>query len=393
MSFSPKYSYWIYAADQPVDEQGVMWCRPLAINRERLWIENDFGAAHPICHRDYFLSARRFLEKDGSLYLVQAVTTVLGHQVALKDIVEVRICLVKHGAFYHPARVEALVGRHRLSFVLNVAVTVRGKACMNTEFPLLKRLNHEFNPKDIPVVYGFGTIVDHAGRYDLSMFLAEWFDGFCEFHISPDPADETYKIKVWDPEGGDFFLNREQSVQLFHNAAMIMTRYYHVMTFEHIFSWHHAAGDFVIRPDNGKINVKLVTVRHYLPLLEDTAADASRILHALLLFFLKLSLRMRLDRIDGTGSIAWIDNAAVAGTVAGFFSGLEANCSVQDLPGAFAEVFRKYLINLSADDIFDLLRHLADSFNPQSPDVPVVRKHLQSHAAELSACLKKFITI
>ena len=98
------------------------------------------------------------------------------------------------------------------------------------------------------------------------MFLGEWFEGYNEFHISLDPADEKHKIIVWDHEHGNYFLSTDQTKALYRQAAKILTCYYNVETFEQISSWHHAAGDFVLKCQNDEIDLKLITVRQYRPM-------------------------------------------------------------------------------------------------------------------------------
>lgn len=76
-----------------------------------------------------------------------------------------------------------------------------------------------------------------------------------------------------------------------------MTCYYNAETFEQIFPWHHAAGDFVIKLQKNNMKMKLITVRQYAPMLENknetaknnTDSDIYLMLEAMLVFFLNLS--------------------------------------------------------------------------------------------------------
>ena len=94
----------------------------------------------------------------------------------------------------------------------------------------------------------------------MAMFLGEWFSGFNEFHLSRDPATGQGRILVWDYGAGDFFLSPEQAAGVYKEAAKILTAYYNLETFEQIFSWHHAAGDFVLKLEKGRMKVRLITV-------------------------------------------------------------------------------------------------------------------------------------
>ena len=59
-----------------------------------------------------------------------------------------------------------------------------------------------------------------------------------------------------------------RSIEVYRQAAFILTLYYDVETFEQIFPWHHAAGDFVVKADEGAVDVRLVTARQYAPMIE-----------------------------------------------------------------------------------------------------------------------------
>jgi len=107
-------------------------------------------------------------------------------------------------------------------------------------------MNNDFPFSFVPKVYGTGEVFTKDNHY-ISMFLGEWFEGFNEFHISRDPADGKNKIVVWDNQQSNFFLSADQIMELYRQATMILTSYYNIETFEQIFSWHHAAGDFVLK--------------------------------------------------------------------------------------------------------------------------------------------------
>ena len=178
---------------------------------------------------------------------MQAVSRHFIRRVLLYEIEEIRIILDKHGAFYHPAKIEVALKDSSISFVLNIAVTEAGQQCAQSEYRILKRLNADFPHSFIPEVYARGSDMIQTGSVETRMFLAEWFEGFNEFHLSLDPSDGIYKIAVWDNNHGNFFLTNPQTMHLYRQAAKILTYYYNIETFEQIFSWHHAAGDFVLK--------------------------------------------------------------------------------------------------------------------------------------------------
>jgi hypothetical protein len=218
------------------------------------------------------------------------------------------------------------------------------------------------------------------------MFLGEWFEGFNEFHLSRDPHTGQHRILVWDYHRGDYYLTRHQAVKLFTQAAKVLTRYYNPDTFEQIFSWHHAAGDFVLNRDGTRMRVRLISARQYRKLFEvpeGAESDAALVLKALLIFFLQLSIRMRLDRLDGTGPVAWIGREALTGTLKGFFEALERKPMPQMPEASLSDGFQAYLKMFPEEDLLGLLKDISVAYAPGSPDLPTVTAHLAEHAAEL----------
>jgi hypothetical protein len=230
------------------------------------------------------------------------------------------------------------------------------------------------------------------------MFLGQWFEGYNEFHISRDPSDNTDKILVWDGPSRQYFLSRQQQAEIYRQAARILAYYYNVETFEQIFPWHHASGDFVVRIENAVPELKLISVRRYDSLFRDLnpqknrTQDTELILQALLLFFLSLSIRMRLDRRDGVGEIIWADHRAVAGTLEGFLEGLSLKPQIPLLPDAVDRCFRYYLSVCTKEDVYELSQAMVNEFNPMSPETPIVKQYLDEHVAVLSRTLETFVT-
>jgi hypothetical protein len=164
-----------------------------------------------------------------------------------------------------------------------------------------------------------------------------------------------------------------------------MTGYYNISTFEHISPWHHAAGDFIIRLNQNNMDLKLITVRGYAPLFENiddqtpAARNVEQILQALLIFLLKLSIWMRLDRIDGVGEIWWSDPGVVQSTVAGIFDGLAQKPADPVLPGAVDICFKYYLSICTPEDLFELSESILQAMHPAAPEIPLIKQNLVDH--------------
>jgi hypothetical protein len=378
-----RFSYFLSNKKYPVHKDSETWNTPLPLSRNQSAKQplKDIGIY--VTHGDYFCAVRSFLGKNRFAILTSALAQYLNRNIQPEDIAKVRIFLEKHGEFYHPARIEANVNGDVAPFVVNVAVSQVGKEAIQREYDILKKLNLNLPFSFLPKVYGKG-MAHTKKNLEVSMFLGEWFEGFNEFHVSKDPSDETNRIIVWDSERGNFFLTNEQTVVLYRQAAMILTCYYNIETFEQISQWHHAAGDFVIKLLNNKIKTRLVTVRQYAPMfetneMEDQDNGADLILEALLVFFLNLSIRMRLDRLNGVREIVWSGDVAVEGTLQGFFQGLALQPPVDLLQDSVVDCFRKHLLSCSQADLFDLSQAMVNAYKPQAPEVPVIKHNLQSH--------------
>ena len=381
-----QFSYYLSSRDNPVSEELSIWNSPLAMTR-------DFDLSRPggdekpfVTIGDYFRAARLFFETGGIEIIAGALEQRLRKEIPPEDIKQIAIFLVKHGEFYHPARIEVGIHEKPINFVLNVAISPAGKAHIAGEYRCLKKLHIDYSFDYLPRVYGRHE-VEISNNNRAPMFLGEWLDHYYEFHISRDRGDGKNKISVWDSSRKPFFLTKSQSLNLYTHAAGILTGYYNLESFEQISAWHHAAGDFIVRVENEKLDLKLITVRRYAPIFEQSFLDdpqnlqgsAEFILQALLLFFLNLSLKMRLDRLDGVGDIVWADDAAVPGTLIGFLNALALKVNIPALPDTPLRCFFQYLSLCSKTDLRELSESLLNRYNPDSPEIDVIKRHLDNH--------------
>lgn len=387
----PRFSFFTPYSRKPVTATSPVWQASIPLRLEAL-LKND---GQSVSHADYFQATRSFLESDSYKMITRAIIGQLGRDVRPQDIEEIRIKLEKHGQYYHPARIETILLQKQLSFVLNVAVSESGRSLIEREYQLLNRLNTSTTFQYLPQVYGFARISGPPGM-NFDMFLGQWFEGYHEFHISIDPGDQKPKILVWDDARGRFFLSHGQMQQLYAQAAKILTCYYNPESFEQISAWHHGAGDFVVKVENDRLQLKLVTVRQYAAVFENSndaqteQTSPQWILQALLVFFLNLSLRTRLDRLDGIGEMIWSDKAAVEATLVGFLEALSIKPPIAVLPDSVLACFAAYLSSCTKEDLLDLLEAVVNRFNPKMPELPLIRKNISEHAETLSHMMGKF---
>lgn len=325
------------------------------------------------------------------------------------------IIIEKHGSDYHPVRIRVTSVAGVQSFVLNVALTERGRARIEREFHLLKELSLGdewiFVPK-VCFIAQSEPLTSLAGKR-MIMFLGEWLEGYHEFHYSMDSDSGTYRLMLWDREAGDRFLSGEEEFAIFAQAAMILTFYYDTRLFKEIFPWHHAAGDFVarinahgdpqhapgsIRKDRDShetvavpsipsssgifvphIQVKLITVRQYEARVALTTDSQQNARYALFLFLINLSIRMRLDRVDGVGETVWAGDRVLDATMQGFANALKTKAHLGHCTEEFVKEFFHFSAGTSLEDLTGLFQAVVESYDRDAPDVRVIREHLVDH--------------
>jgi len=388
MSAKPQFKYYLQSKKYVIDEKTDIWSLPIPLSIKK----SQQSEGISITYGEYFYAVRSFLEKDEFKSITSAIPQHLNQKIKPEEIQGIRIYLEKHGEFYHPARIETDINGSIILFVLNAAISSAGKGFIKREFEILNKLNNEFSFSFIPKVYSQGEICIKNKNVEISMFLGEWFDGFNEFHISPNKykqakKDSSIKIVVWDHEKGNFFLSDDEALELYSQVAMILTCYYNAETFEQIFPWHHAAGDFVIKLQKNNMEVKLITVRQYTAMLENkneiaennTDSGIYLMLEAMLVFFLNLSIRNRLDRLDGIGEIVWSDDIAVEGTLKGFLKGLSKISSNNLIPDTIAANFINYISCFTKTDLLELCNSIVNTYNPMAPELSVIKQNLKNH--------------
>jgi len=409
MPTEPTFKFFIDNINNPVNPQNEIWKTCLPVNRNRPVKQIKTGNNRDITYGDYFKAVGRFLEHDSFADLSSIISRRLCMDIGHKKINEISVYLVKHGAFYHPAKVEIYIKNIKLQFVLNVALSTLGRTILLKEYNILQKLNNNFPFSFFPAIYEYGevslpkTVQKKTGQKEsgrkAGLLLGEWLDGFNEFHLTTDPDNQKQRIIVWDSVNGNYYLSTGETLELYTQAAMILTCYYNIETFEQIFPWHHAAGDFVVKKKNDGIDLKLITARQYESMVSSSAdanlqeTDTNSILEGLLIFFLNLSIRMRLDRIDGVGDTAWADDVAVAGTFKGFMNGLSINGLAMNCLGIkpenniFPDALDKYLNNLlfscNKQDLLDLMINIVASYDTRSPEISIIKQNLTRHAEVL----------
>jgi hypothetical protein len=216
------------------------------------------------------------------------------------------------------------------------------------------------------------------------MFLAEWFEGFCEFHLTGDGS----RTVIWDPESGPLPVGDWQRREIYRGVARILGGYYQPESGTRIHPWHHGAGDFIARFKEGGVSLRLVTVRGYPAAATGEVGESEWILRTLLAAFLHLSFRTRIDRADGTGDLLWADSAAVEPTLIGF---VEALADKPPIPGD-SEPLSMLLLNLldtlPERALHALAEETLDGFVSGAAEIDLARRHLPAHVHDLKAAVR-----
>lgn len=384
-----RFTYRLFRKARPVSLRSKLWdillpvCLQSVAGKQNRTCADKADKA--VSYKFFFQTVQSFLKQNNYQNLMLAAARQLQRPVCSKEFHEVIVTLEKHGRFYHPCYIELIGPVETLAFVLNVAVSDVGQTSIALEYNTIDQLNKSFPEKYLPTVYAFGKGIAPADGKSLPMFLGEWLEGFSEFHLSFDPKTRKNRIKVWDYDQGFFFLSSNQTIDLFRQAAKILTSYLNLDTFEHLISWHHAAGDFVVRLEKGRMKVRLISARRYSKLfrdLEGTEKGMSLLIRGLLIFFLHLSIRIRLDRLDGTGPVVWLEKNALKGAIKGFLEVVTRKTQHAKLPVPIKDAMKAVLGVLTKKGLLELLQEIAATYQPESQDAKTIQTNLDQHAAD-----------
>jgi hypothetical protein len=335
---------------------------------------------------DYFGALQQFIMLNkGNL-----LQSVLKNQVALSEIPEIIIRSEKHGAFYHIASIELPGPESSVKLAVTTAVTPSARTSLHEEYAILQRLT-EISADLIPETYYKKSIIwkTDSDTEEFVMVLSEWLTGYHEWHISDVPDTGDRRVHLWDYDKGFLYLEDDKTYELMRQAASILTCYYDQDSFRQIYPWHHGAGDFIVNAGPDGISVKLITARQYDPLVHFEQPEETDRLVAAIHFLLNLSLRMRLDRLDGIIEPVWLGPYAVHAAVAGFFDRIAAMQEDNNHRIGPASEFLEIMQSFDEQEILDMYGSLLEIYKEEDPDdFQLIQENLAEHAAELYKILQ-----
>jgi hypothetical protein len=308
------------------------------------------------------------------------------HAPALESASKIELISEKHGAFYSVSRLRLHFADEVRSFAVNCAFSPEQQAFLQVESSLIAKLNSKFRLPHIPEPFLRAKTSMEANQPDASLMLSisGWFEGHYEFHLSANSSG-TPAIRVWDHASPPGFLSEAKTVELYEQASGILTSYLDTRSFSQIYPWHHAAGDFVVDRGQNPPSLKLITIRGYRPLLAAISGRCDKMLGALH-FFVNLGIRMRIDRLDGTGDLAWAGPQCLPGVIRGFAGAWETGPRANaGLPTA-REIFSLFL-DLSPDERLAFAEAAAANGRVEADGTDFLLSHLPRHVIELSDAL------
>ena len=339
---------------------------------------------HPfLTLRDYFNAIRGFILKDQGKRLVYSLKEKLNKEIDINSINKILIRSEKHGILYHLASVEIFVDDKQVRLAVSTALSEKGKEWITNEYETLKFLNSSLGLPYLPNVHLKGEVECDAGNgkhETLSMLLSEWFEDYHEWHLSIDENDGRQKICIWDLQNGNRCALKEETFEIFRQASKILTLYYDTEDFNQIYPWHHAAGDFIVRTRESSIDVRLTTVREYQSIMDYLSEDTVNPMVAIVYFFLNLTIRMRLDKLDGVGETVWAGDFCVNATTEGFFDAIR----IMESEGRYHLARPKDLLSLlksfGKEEIRGLFHPLYNWYQEGDPaEFQVIQANLRSH--------------
>lgn len=338
----------------------------------------------------YFEALRRFFLREDWAPLTFCVSQALGKDVGLSHILGLDLISEKHGAFYHVCRARAKLSDATVELAVNTAAATHQKAFLENEVALLRKLQCRIPKPFLPrvMVSGETFYLDEEGRLlPLRLFVAEWFTGFHEFHLARSKDATRVRIKIWDGSRVEQPLTVPETHSLFRKMAWILTCCFDGESFEQVYPWHHAAGDFVARRNRRGVDVRLVTVRDYRPLVAPGQRDEARWM-ALLHFLALMTVRLRVDRIDGTGELAWADASVLPAAIEGFLEAWEEKPERRPGLPAVADVL-DLLLRLDKEEWRMILHMALDDAVIEEEERPFLEVRLKRHAKELYSAVRK----
>jgi len=336
--------------------------------------------AVPVTYGQYLGEVARLLSENSFALLRDLLGSQRKPTPEVKAASRIELISEKHGALYSVSRLLVHFADDVRSFAVNCAFSEEQQAFLRVEAELLRDLHASFSLPYLPAPFIFSSAPG------LMVFIAEWFENHHEFHLSPNHSGIPV-IRIWKQGGKPQLLDVAKTQELYAQASKILTLYLDRRSFSQIYPWHHAAGDFIADESQSPASLRLITVRGYRALLAKESDCRDKMLGALH-FFVNLGIRMRIDRFDGTGELAWAGPQCLRGVISGFVEAWETGRENASLPSAY-EIFSQFL-DFSPDERLAFTEVVASAGRVEATEADFLLARLPGHVAELSSILKNY---
>ncbi|MGC8603893.1 MAG: hypothetical protein ACP5VS_09415 [Desulfomonilaceae bacterium] len=356
------------------------------LNKDEACPSNQF----PITYLQYMRAIQAFIEEN-LIKLYDLVLLKSPNDAAIKSI---DLVAEKRGADYFPASVRVRTTHDNIWFAANVALTERGLSRIERDYELLKYLGSKNDLNFLPQVFFINEPENSSASLTGSpnrIFLAEWFRDYHEFHITGNVKGDTSILSFWNTDKGYFELSESVAFKIIEQISYILASYYDLETYQEIYPWHHAAGDFIAKLDHGP-DVKLISVRQYEPRVFFSGASYENPNQALLFFLVNLMIRSRIDRIDGTGRFAWLKGRFDKPVFYGFFKSIMREKRLKHGGYDFLKKFIKTLDMLTLEDWTCLFVQAVESYDQRAPDLGIIKDNLVEHILNVYQTCRELLT-
>ena len=339
---------------------------------------------------DYFRALETFLLKENPDRFLSALRMTLDNpSIRMSSIAEIDLYSVKVGAFYHIAEVDVLCHNSCAKFAVSSAFTPIGRQCLRHDFHTVTKLRRQTGQSYLPRPFFIGTPGGNTQGHNFLMVLWEWLEDFHEWHFSKDRETDRNRIVLWDTTHGVHFLQRAEEKEIFRQIAKILTLCFDPESADQVCRWHNAAGDFIVSHDGDELETRLTTVREYHPILEYEGDSLEDINLHLLYFFLDLTVRISMDRLDGTDKPVWADEVFLVPVVQGFMEGLTCLQEQKRIRAEETENFIKLLKSMSHEDLSNVFQPLREKYQDEnSLDSSLIAANLEEHIKNLYKTLQ-----
>ena len=279
-----------------------------------------------------------------------------------------------------------------VNFGIQISVGRESWIYLEREIKTVSFLNKISKKRYLPLIFLCNLRkVTHAKKEDLiGLSLIEWFENYHEWHLSV--TENNRVLMIWDHNTGIRPALPKEISTIFKESSKILTSFYDINTYKQIFKWHHGAGDFVINTTKDPPRVKLTTARDYKETYHLMNTSVQMKITGLLLFFLDICARMRIDRENGAGDLIWNKEDIIFPIIDGFIKGLEEKNPINLGKIRGIREFIKLLKSFNPPELEVLYFHIINTMKKDlKEEANLIERHLKEHTYQLYRIIQSIL--